>query len=64
MATIGAVELADGLVEGVTGKDTIAHVNDGIVKPYYQRSTGDNRSEEQIQRNLSGPKVYNSGIPK
>ena len=65
MATIGAVELADGLVEGFTGKDTIAHVNDGMVKPYYQRSTGDNRSEEQIQRNLSGPKrVYDSGIPK
>lgn len=65
MATIAAVELADGVVEGVTGKDTIAHVNDGMVKPYYQRSTGDNRTEEQIQANLSGPKrVYDSGIPK
>ena len=65
MATIGAVELADGLVEGFTGKDTIAHVNDGMVKPYYERTTGDKRSDEQIQSNLSGPKrVYDSGIPK
>ena len=65
MATIGAVELADGVVEGVTGKDTISHVNDGMVKPYYQRTTGDTRTEEQIQSNLTGPKrVYGSDKPK
>lgn len=65
MATIGVAELADGLVEGFTGKDTIAHVNDGIVRPNYQRTTGDTRTEEQIQANLSGPKrVYGSDKPK
>lgn len=65
MATMAAVEVADGVVEGVTGKDTIAHVNDGMVRPYYQRTTGDTRTEEQIQRSLSGPKrVYGSDKPK
>ena len=65
MATIGAVELADGLVEGFTGKDTISHVYDGMVRPYYQQTTGDTRTEEQIQSNLSGPKrVYGSDKPK
>ena len=63
LAVTAGVEVADGIVEGFTGKDTISHVNDGIVKPYYQRSTGDKRTEQEIQANLTGPKrVYDSGL--
>ena len=55
LGTIAVADLADGVVEGVTGKDTIQHINDGVVQPYYQKSTGDQRSPEQIQTALSGP---------
>ena len=65
LGTVAAVEVADGLVEGFTGKDTMDHINDGIVKPNYRRTTGDTRTDAQIQANLTGPKrTYKPPTPK
>lgn len=56
MTAITAVDLADGVVEGVTGKGTIDHAADNV-RDTYTRTTGDKRTDAEITSNLTGPKT-------
>ncbi len=57
LGTIGALEVADGLVEGFTGKGTLDHAADNV-RDTYTRTTGDKRSDEQIATAMTPQGVY------
>jgi len=57
MGVIGAVEVADGVVEGLTGKGTLDHAADNV-RDTYTRTTGDKRSDEQIATAMTPQGVY------
>ncbi len=57
MGVIGAVEVADGLVEGFTGKGTLDHAADNV-RDTYTKTTGDKRSDEQIATAMTPQGVY------